>query len=160
MIESIKIPEDRLGVLIGSRGKTKEEIEKNTNTKIGMGDEVLIEGEYLDVLKALNVVKAIGRGFSPENAFILFSDKYTLDVISLKGTKDNIKRLESRVIGYGGKARKNIEVRTDVKISIYGRTISIIGEYKPVSLARKSIEMLLSGRTHNYVYRMLERRPQ
>jgi ribosomal RNA assembly protein len=158
MIETVRIPEQRKGVLIGKDGSVKNELEKKTRTAIRINDGVEIDGEPLDVLKAKEIVKAIGRGFSPEKAFKLIHDDFRLIVISLGDeTKKRMKRLFSRIIGKGGKSRKTIEMLTKTDIRIYGKTIAIIGSWEDVEKANEAIELLLKGKTHAYVYRCLEK---
>ena len=67
MNDFIKIPEQRKGVLIGKDGSVKKEIEKATKTVIEIEEDVSIEGEPLDVMKTKDIIKAIGRGFSPRS---------------------------------------------------------------------------------------------
>ncbi len=150
---TVNIPEERKPILIGKAGATKKFIEKKTNTRIKVGAEVEIEGE--NEFLTGEIVKAIGRGFSPNRALKLLDSNYLLDVIQIKGSPDKIKRLLSRVIGTHGKTRKNIEDSTHAFISVYGRTISIIGSYKEVENAREAVEMLLEGSKHTTVYKYL-----
>ncbi|NIO20464.1 MAG: RNA-processing protein [Candidatus Aenigmarchaeota archaeon] len=157
MNDFIKIPEKRKGVLIGKDGSVKKELEKLTKTKIEVDEDIVIEGESLNVIKAKDIIKAIGRGFSPEKAFKLLDDQYQLVVISLGNeTEKTMKRLLSRVIGRKGLCKRRIEMRTRTDISIYGKTISIIGNWKDVEKAEKAIEMVLGGKPHSYVYKFLE----
>jgi ribosomal RNA assembly protein len=65
--------------------------------------------------------------------------------------------LKSRVIGTKGRARKLIEELAGVSISIYGNTVSIIGESQNVRLARAAIELLFQGAKHSTVYKYLEK---
>ena len=64
--------------------------------------------------------------------------------------------MKSRLIGTDGKTRKTVELLSNTKIVIYGKTISIIGDYINVGVARKAIELLLIGKTHATVYKWLE----
>ncbi|HLD41840.1 MAG TPA: KH domain-containing protein [archaeon] len=153
----VSIPQERKAVLIGKDGQAKVQIEKKTGTRIRISEEVEIKGDWETETKAAEVIKAIGRGFAPTKALRLLQGENILDVISLKGSPNTIKRLMSRVIGTGGKAKKNIEKLCQVSISIYGKTVSIIGNQKQVQLARTAIEMLISGRMHSYVWRHLEK---
>lgn len=154
---SLKIPEERVAVLIGESGATKALIEKKTKTKIHAGEEIVIDGDWETETKAGDIVKAIGRGFSPGKALRLVSPEVQFDVISLKGSPNTIKRLLARVIGTQGKSRKNIERLTGAYIAVYGKTISIIGNQKQAMNARSAVEMLLSGRTHSHVWKQLEK---
>ena len=154
--ESLRIPEERRAIILGRRGKVKTEIEKSTGARIIMGQEIRIEGEPLQAMKARDIVKAIGRGFSPEHALFLTDDEYQLEVISLGNEKPNtIKRLFGRVIGRDGATRKIIEKSTDTFISVYGKTVSIIGKAGDIRKAKHAVELLLEGRSHGYVYRRL-----
>jgi len=156
MNRRIKIPEERLAVLIGTSGKIKKLIEKKTKTKIIIDEDVLIEGEALDVMIAENIVKAIGRGFAPETALELLDEEKCLVIIPLSEDKKQLKRLKSRLIGTKGKCRHNIETYTKTKVSIYGKTAAIIGSYKNVAIADQAIEKLIKGAGHKGVYKFLE----
>jgi ribosomal RNA assembly protein len=46
---------------------------------------------------------------------------------------------------------------TGVKIVVYGKTVSLIGELEKVNLVKRAVEMLLSGSLHSTVYRLLEK---
>ena len=98
MFKSVKIPEERLAVLIGERGATKRLIQKKTKTKITVGEEIIIEGDALDVLTAESIVKAIGRGFSPPSALILLDEEKCLEIISLPDSEKASKRICSRLM--------------------------------------------------------------
>ncbi|MEM1513396.1 MAG: KH domain-containing protein [Candidatus Thermoplasmatota archaeon] len=159
----VKIPQDRVGVLIGKNGETKNRIESHgvkleINSSIG---EVKIESEdKIKEMEAENVVVAIGRGFSPEKAILLFNEDYYLEIVDIRdwvGKKENhIKRLAGRVIGKNGRAREIIEELSGAYISIYGHTIAIIGKIENLQIAKKAVEMLLNGANHSTVYRFLE----
>jgi len=163
----VRIPQDRIGVLIGRNGIIKEDIEKKSESRIEVDStegEVYIEGiEGGDPLKALrvaDVIKAIGRGFSPENAFTLLDDDFLLfDVISIDNfTSKTLKRVKGRVIGRNGRTRRVIENIAGVKISVYGKTIGIIGYSHQIRTAHDAIEMLINGSPHSAVYSFLERK--
>jgi len=66
----IRIPEDRIGVLIGKSGKIKSKIEKTCSVKLAVDSkngEVKVFSDVADekfqTFKALEIVTAIGRGF-------------------------------------------------------------------------------------------------
>ena len=158
MLDLVSIPEERKPVLIGANGGTKKKIEKLTKTRLLVREDVEIEGEPLDVLKSKEIVKAIGRGFSPEIALQLAKDDIALFITKISGTEKTIKRQLARVIGSHGKARKNIEFLTGTHISVYGKTVSVIGKYEDAENAKKSIDSILSGSRHGYVYKHLESR--
>lgn len=157
MIDEIKIPEQRKGILIGKKGSVKTEIGKKTGTVISIDDGIEIEGEALDVLKAKEIIKAIGRGFSPEKAFKLLDDEFRLITISLgQETDKRMRRMFSRIIGRNGRCKRKVEMRTNTDICIYGKTVSIIGDWRDVEKASEVIDLLLRGKPHSYVYKRLE----
>jgi ribosomal RNA assembly protein len=69
-----------------------------------------------------------------------------------------MERLKGRIIGRGGKTREVFEDLTNVRISVYGKTISIIGYPEQNAVARAGIDMLLKGSTHGPVYKFLEKK--
>jgi len=162
--EFVRVPEERARVIIGTKGSTKREIERVFNCKIDIkeGGDVSIKGsDPLKVLKARDVVLAIGRGFSPQNALKLKDENLMLEVISLQEllgrNPSRIHRQKARIIGSSGCARKQIEEMTNTIISVYGKTVAIIGPAMNVKLARDAIIMLAEGAKHTTVYNFLRR---
>jgi len=167
----LKIPRERVGVLIGPEGKTKKHIEEKLKVELQIdseaGDVSIALAEKADdpsmLFKAKDLVTAIGRGFSPEHAFRLVRDEEAiLDIIDLRsvfGKSDaDIKRVQGRIIGMNGKTRRIIEELTDTSVSVYGHTVGIIGTVEQVQIAREAIEMLVKGSMHGTVYRFLHRK--
>ena len=162
----IRIPRSRIGVLIGKKGETKAEIESLAGVDVQVdsddGSIVILSTENtIDptyVWKARDIIKAIGKGFNADKAFYLIEDSTFLETIQLEGSKNNILRLKSRLIGEKGKARSMIETGTDTYISIFGSHISIIGEIAEIRSAREAIDMLIRGSKHGTVYRLLEQK--
>jgi len=123
----IRIPNDRIGALIGKSGNVKSLIEKSCHVSIdvdGDNGEVFIKSigdvEKMQPFKAIEIVSAIGRGFSPENAMTLLEGENTLH------------------------------------ISVYGRTVSIIGDASKLRLVVDAISAISSGGMHGAVYDKLE----
>lgn len=163
----LRIPKERIGALIGKGGATKKRIEENTGVKLLIDS---VEGEIeIDHSRAPDpsmaitvesIVKAIGRGFSPEKAMELMEEGTVLEIIDIRdyvGKKPNhIARIKSRVIGSNGKTRRIIEELTGTHISVFGNTVSIIGGTVQVSIASRALDMLMSGSEHSTVYHYLE----
>lgn len=161
---SLKIPKERVAVLIGTKGETKKELEELTETEIDVDSkegEVTIEGK--DAIKlyiAREIIKAISRGFNPEIATLLIKQDHIYEQISIKEFVQNpnhIHRLKGRVIGMKGKSRKTIEDLSEAFISVYGKTIGVIGRADNVDTARRAIESLLTGSPHSNVFKWLEK---
>jgi len=166
---STTIPLERLGALIGKEGLTKSKIEQAFKTHLTIQSETGIveilpsstSDDPTTVLRARDVVVAIARGFSPQRAFRLVDDDIVLDIIDLRETfgrnERDIARLKGRVIGREGKIRRLIEEMTNAQVSVYGHTISTLGEYETVTAAREAIELLLKGKQHSTVYKLLRK---
>jgi len=112
-------------------------------------------------MRAQNIIRAIGYGFSPERAFRLLEEDQILEVVDVRqyvGDKPNhIKRVLGRVIGEEGKARRTLEELTGTYISVYDHYVAIIGDYETANIAKKAIEMLIEGRMHSTVYKYIDR---
>jgi ribosomal RNA assembly protein len=163
----IRIPNDRIGALIGKSGKIKSKIEKSCSVKLEIDSEsgeTLISGtgniSDIQPFKAMEIIMAIGRGFSPDNAMRLLKGENALHVIDLREfvgkSPTQIERIKGRIIGEGGKARTNMEHLSGSNISVYGRTVSIIGSPSQLKLAVNAIVALSNGSMHGSVYNKLE----
>ena len=167
-LKYLKIPKERIGVLIGHNGETKKMIEEIAQLQLDIdsneGEITFDEHAVKDPVVALqleDVIRAIGRGFSPEHAIRLFredSDFFIFNIHDYVGKNPiHITRLKSRIIGKNGKTKRIIESLTGSDISIYGHTISVIGDFESIDIAKKAIDLLLSGSKHSTVYRFVER---
>lgn len=162
----VRIPKERVGALIGTDGETKHLIERRAGVKLRIDTEGEVDiddnpEDPLAALKVMDLVKAVGRGFAPHRAMRLLDDDEYLEVIELgdfiaKRT-DQMSRVRSRLIGTNGKTRRIIEDLTGAYMSIYGSTVSIIGNSVQLPVAKTAVEMILRGSEHSTVYRYLER---
>lgn len=164
-LSEVKIPQERIAVLIGSEGATKKQIEEATGCYLDvdeLGDVSISSDDGLILYTTQEIVKAIARGFNPKTALLLLKQDYAFEMIDMKDvagkSKNTLLRLKGRVIGKGGKSRAEIERLTDCYISVYGKTIGIIGEVSMVAIAREAVAMLVSGSMHKTVYRFLEKK--
>lgn len=162
--EEIKIPKDRIPILIGKNGSTRKKIETKSKTKIEVnsetGDVTIKSEDAINCFNTLHVIKAIARGFNPEISLTLLNEENSLEILNIQDytgkSKKNQMRIKSRAIGSQGKAKEMIEQLTNTQISIYGKTISVIGKVEDVLIARKALESLLNGAPHGNVYRNIE----
>lgn len=163
----IRIPGDRIGVLIGNNGKTRRRIESTFGVKITVesdsgGVEITVNQDQPDVsvmFTVKNIVKAIGRGFSPKKALMLQDEDNDIMVIDLEeyvGTSKNAQnRVRGRIIGKEGKSRELLEELTECQVSVYGGTVALIGPYEMLQVAKEAVEMLLNGSFHKTVWNHL-----
>jgi len=164
--EFLLVPLDRIGAIIGKRGLTRREIELKTQTLLKVDStegevEIFQKGSALLFFKATRVIKAIARGFAPEKAFRLINEEVFFELIDLKDilgkNESNMKAKKGRVIGAKGKAREEIESESGANISVYGKTIGIIGTENEIFEAKKAVNMLLGGASHTAVYTSIKK---
>ena len=164
--QTVKIPMERVGSLVGKSGSAKARIEKACEVSVdvdGKTGDVSVRGtitnERSEPFKAIEIITAIGRGFSPDAALGIM-DGGSLHVVDLRElvgkSPSQIERVKARIIGQRGRARRNMEELSGTKISVYGRTVSVIGEPEHVRVAVDAIGALGSGSMHGTVYRRLE----
>lgn len=164
----VRVPLDRVGAVVGKRGSVKGLIEEKCNVKLkidGATGEVHVTSsgavEETDAFKAVNMVTAIARGFSPQRAFRLMDDEVILDVVDLRayaGKSDKgLTRVKGRIIGLNGKARRIVEQLSGADISVYGHVVAVLGRLEEVRLASDAVVKLASGRSHGPVYKTLEK---
>ncbi|RLI09639.1 RNA-processing protein [Candidatus Bathyarchaeota archaeon] len=163
----IKIPLERVGVLIGPKGKVKRRIEDTFGVTLSIDSgsgavEVTLNPEAKDVTAIFTVrsiVKAIGRGFNPRRAARLADEDYDLLIIDLTDyvgrSKNALARVKGRIIGKNGRSRALLEELTETMISVYGHTVAIIGRVDGLNVAREAILMLVRGAFHKTVWNFL-----
>jgi ribosomal RNA assembly protein len=163
-----RIPEDRIGVVIGADGVTKKAIEERSGTslKIDVDDYSVsitspAKSDPWMAMKARDVVLAIGRGFSPERAFRLFKGETYLTILDMKDVtgkrnKAAMRRIRSRLIGTAGKARARIEQLSGCLVSVYGTHVALIGTAEQLERGTRAMTMLLRGSEHSTVFGFLE----
>lgn len=162
----VKVPRERVAVIIGREGSTKNQVETIGEVKLIIDSDsgevtVIKRGDPLKATITSSVIQAIGRGFSPVNASLLYEDNHQLIVISLrdfaKPGSHRIDQIRARIIGSGGKTRKLVEELTSTHIAIYGDTVSILGDYVSVDYAKEALNMLINGSKQRTVYTYLEK---
>lgn len=164
-----RIPDDRVGALIGPGGATRRQIEEKTGSHLEIdADEGMVgvtttdTEDPLGALQARDIVVAIGRGFSPQRALRLLQPDTYLGVIDIKHvtgkqTKSAMWRIRSRLIGTAGRARSRLEELSGCSVSVYGSTVALIGKEPEIDRATQAIEMLLRGSEHSTVFHLLVR---
>ena len=158
---------DRVAVLIGKHGKTLDYLEKKTKIPITVNSdtgEVVIDDHEIEdpfiVFKVENIIRAIGRGFSPKIAFKLLDDAYDLFIFDIhdyvKKKSSHVHRVKGRIIGTNGKTKRNLEHITGSYISVYGHTVAVIGHIVDIDITKKAVDKLLQGSKHATVYHFVE----
>jgi len=162
----VRVPADRVGAIIGKEGSTKRVLEEDLGVQLDIDSRegvvtVRSQGSSTDPFTAVRVIEAIGRGFSPQRARLLMHEGYALEVIDLRAyagrSSSSLERIRGRVIGVRGKSRRVIEELTRCHLSVYGRTVAIIGDAQEVQLASEAVKLLASGSQHRTVYNNLQK---
>lgn len=166
-MQHVKVPDDRVGVLIGSGGETMREIEERAEVRLDIDSEsgnVRIEsvGDPVTSLKGPDIVRAIGRGFAPDDALRLLDDDMMMfevvDIGAAARNENDLRRHKGRLIGEDGRTRELMQELTGASVVIYGSTLAAIGGPKQVEAVREATEMILDGAPHGAVYSVLEER--
>jgi ribosomal RNA assembly protein len=161
-METVRIPQERIAVLIGVKGEAKKRVERKAGVSIKIDEDGFVEISSKDSYKefiARDIVKAIARGFTPEEALRIADGEHYLKVIDLKDVLNSDKailRQKARLIGENGRTRTMVEECSGAKMVVYGSTVSLIGLLDEVELASDAISKLLEGKPHSFVYRLLE----
>ncbi len=167
---SVRIPNDRIAVLIGKGGETRKAIEDASGTVLVVNSQtgdITIDwkdGEQFDPIiqmKLPDLIKAIGRGMSPKRALRLLDDDLfflLLDMREWVGKQANQqRRMRGRLIGRNGRIRKLIEEHSGCEMAVYGSTIVLVGDEEGLPLASNAVERILRGSEHSTVIKGLER---
>lgn len=164
----IKVPGERIGVLIGRKGavigKIKQKCRVNVDVESESGNVIvrydsssLIEG---NPFKALEIISAIARGFSPDRAFKLLDEDVVFQLLDIRdyvgNSQSSMNRLKGRIIGERGKSRRTIEELSGADVSVYGHTVGVIGIFEAIKVAVEAIVLLSKGSSHRSVYAMLQ----
>ncbi|MFC6989780.1 KH domain-containing protein [Haloplanus sp. GCM10025708] len=166
-MQHVKVPQDRIGVLIGEGGETMREIEREAEVRLDIDSEsgsVAVEqvGDPVTGIVATDIVRAIGRGFTPDSALSLLDDEMRMfdliDIEEVARNRNDLQRHKGRLIGENGRTRELMEELTGAEVVIYGTTLGIIGQPEEVQAVRRAVEMLLDGAPHGAVYSFLERK--
>jgi len=166
-MKHVTVPKDRIGVLIGEGGATMRDIEERAEVRLDIDSEtgsVRVEsvGDPIAGLNGPDIVKAIGRGFAPEEALRLLEDDMQLfdlvDIDAATRNKKDLRRKKGRLIGENGRTRELMAELSGADVVIYGTTLGIIGAPEQVDAVRSAAEMILDGAPHGAVYAFLERR--
>ncbi len=167
--QTVRVPSDRIGALLGKGGKTKKWLEETFKIRLivdsNTGEatiESLTDTLETETLKAVEVVNAIARGFSQGRAARLKLDDTILSIMDLRSyqgkSSNSLTRVRGRLIGESGRARRVIEELTRAEVSVYGHTIAIIGRIDEVKLAEDALDILASGGPHRVAYQLLQKR--
>jgi len=168
-IVSVRVPIDRIGVIVGKEGTVKKKLESLFGVKLmidgSTGDiEIQFDPSNTDRLKIEKLramLNAIGVGFSPPKALRLSEDDMFLEIIDLQElvgkSPQELERIKGRIIGKGGRAWKNIEEMTGTLLSVHGRYVGIIGGLEGSEATKNAIMMLVEGKQHKSIYKYLEK---
>src|SRR3989442_6980902 len=134
--QSVRVPLERIGAVIGKGGSTRKSFEEELGVVLSIerkGGSVVVKCESIEKggpMKAVRVVEAIGRGFSPQRAHRLLGEEVAFEVIDLRdfaGKSVNaLERIRGRIIGVNGKSRRVIEELTGCYLSVSGSSVEFI----------------------------------
>lgn len=163
MEKIVSIPERQVGRLLGKGGKTLRLVEKMGQVHLDVGDDgtVKVRGaDSIKVMKAAEVVQALGFGFHKGDALELFQRNCQMLVLELSDVLEasQMERLVGRVIGRQGKVKKHLENRLDVHVQVTDEKVAAIGTPTRLQVLREVLERILGGATHASAYKHLDKR--
>lgn len=157
----------RLGVIVGKDGENKKRLEDAFNVVITVDSQrsvaVVRPGNGAtpyNVLKAKKALEAVALGFSVDDALLLASDSYDMDIVDLSEVsrnREDLRRIKSRIIGTEGRFRRTLEEMTGVRVVIGEKYVGLIGDYEQLRVAREALLRLIGGQSHSTVIKFLER---
>lgn len=160
-MQEVYIPNEIVNKVLADKSHLRK-IEQACECKITINEKNLItitEGSAYNEFVAKNIVTAIGRGFTVEQALMLLKEDYYFSYIDLRqilGDQKRILRVKARIIGENGRAKKYIESVSAAKISVYGHTVGFIGKIEEVEEAETAVRTLIDGGTHKLAYMRME----
>ncbi|MCX8175524.1 MAG: KH domain-containing protein [Candidatus Micrarchaeota archaeon] len=161
-MQIIKIPSERVTVLLGTAGETKDYLERRMGVELAVNEDggVEIVGDPLEEFIAKDVIRAIGRGFEPDVALKLLNDDYGLKVIDLRDYASSdkaIARIKGRIIGEKGRTKEIISEEVGADVAVWGHTVAVISQLETLDYALNAIFKLIEGSPHSVVYSYLEK---
>lgn len=161
-MEEVYIPKVKIRTLRKNFSIVRE-IELKTECEISFDKEencIRIKGkDAFAEYTAKEVIFAYGRGFSVKDACKLMNEEIYIKVINFKEytkNKDRIKLIKSRIIGTEGRAKVHIEGVSSAIISVYGNTVSIIGDVNAVRDAETAVATIIGGGSHRSAYTRMD----
>lgn len=157
--EEISAPQKKLKYISKNKKRLEKAGEIKLDPHLKQGVVKVKSEDATSLWIAKKVVDSIIKGFRCKDAEKLFNPntRYVeLDLKDFAGRKTKkLWSLKGRIIGRKGASRRKLQKLTDTKIAVSDKTVGIIGKYGDVELARKAIEILLSGANHSTAYKFI-----
>ena len=139
----------------------KQILEKDYNCKIEFNENIIyITAEaYIEFL-VKNIIQAFSRGFDIKTAKLLENENCyfsQINIAQMFSSKKRLLQVKARIIGKEGKAKNYIERITGVKLSIYGNSVSFIGDSKQIEEAEIAINSIINGFNHGSAYARMQK---
>ncbi len=157
------IDPDRIGSVIGRKGRTKRFLEREFDCKIKVdsnsGRVEVVGDDFVNEYVLWTIINAISFGHNPDEALLLENEYVAHDFIDLKEyvKKDKIGSVLGRVIGRNGSVRRIVEEITGCDVVVHKHYISFIGPFENTYVLREAFIKLIKGASHSSFYRYLER---
>ncbi len=135
-------------------------LQKELQVKItNKGKNVFVDGEGDKEFIALNVLEALGLGFSIDNALLLKDEGIIFQILNIKDLtkRKDLREVKARIIGTYRKTLDNLENLSGCAICLHENKVGIIGRADCIGDAIIALKSLIQGSKQGNVYARLER---
>jgi len=140
--------------------QNKKELEEKLRVKIIVnGTIITILGEEINKYFAEKVLMAMDFPFLVEDALLLKSEEYILEVLCIKDytKRHDLNVIKGRLIGTKRKTLRTLETLTNSIMAVKDNNIAIIAPVKEMKDARQAVISLIQGSKQGNVYAHLEK---
>lgn len=100
------------------------------------------------IIKARDIIKCIARSVPYQIALTLIQDEIYCDIIKIKSLvrdKERFVKRRNRLVGPNGETLKALEILLECYILVQGSTVTVIGNFKKLKVARRVIEDIMKN---------------
>ncbi|MEM3113433.1 MAG: KH domain-containing protein [Candidatus Pacearchaeota archaeon] len=138
----------------------KKELEEKLKVKIIIkGTHIIISGSEIDEHFAERVFSALDFPFLVEDALLLASEDYLIEVLDIKDytKRKDLNVVKGRIIGTKGKTLRVLSEISNSEIVVKDNNVAIIGRAEDIHTAEQAVISLIQGSKQGNVYAFLEK---
>lgn len=100
------------------------------------------------IIKARDIIKCLARSVPYQMALTLLEDEVYCDIIKIKSfvrDKQVFVKRRQRLVGPDGATLKALEILTECYMLVQGNTVTLIGHYSKMKVARRVVEEVMKN---------------